>query len=149
MTPEFPGERRNHCRRHAGRKATPSGMRAGHRTGAGVGEEQRNAVGRLDGQGERVIAGHDDVGLRAAATDIFRDHNLGPWTCGLEQRAALTRMPSHFSQGRIIATRRRRTQRPASRGKDVGRQRGEGTADERRSGRGLHPIECLARLRKV
>ena len=105
---EFPGERRNRRGRYAGRKATPSGMRASHGARAGVGEEQRNAVGRLDGQGERVIAGHDDIGLRKAATDVLRDHNLSAMNLmdANEPRRAHLHRPRDVVPGRrILATR--------------------------------------------
>lgn len=123
-TPEFPGERPDRRSRYAGRKATPSGMRAGHGARAGVGEEQRNAVGRLDGQSERVIAGHDDVGLRAAAADILRDHDLSTMNLmnSNEPRRAYVHRPRDVVPGRrIIATKSRETKRPGPRGKDVGR----------------------------
>ncbi len=88
-------------------------MRAGHGASAGVGEEQRNAVGRLDGQGERVIAGHDDVGLRAAAADLLRDHDLSAMNLmdSNELRRAHVHRPRDVVPGRrIIATRCRRNQ---------------------------------------
>ncbi len=127
-------------------------MRASHGARTGVGEEKRNAVGRLDGQGDRGIAGQDDIGLRKAAADVLRDHNVGAMNltdANETRRVHVQRTRDVVPGRRIIATSSRGAKRPAPRRKDVGRQGRERTADERRSGRGLHPIECLARLRKV
>ena len=149
---EFPDERRNRRGRYAGGKTTPPGMRASHGASTGIGEEERNAVGRLDGQGDRVIAGQDDISLRKAARDVLRDHNVSAMNlthANEARRVHVHRTRDIVPERRIIATSSRVAKRPAPRGKDVRGQRRERTADERRSGRGLHPIECLARLRKI
>ena len=127
-------------------------MRGGDSASTRVGEEQGNAVGCLDGQGERRIARYDNVGLRVAAKGIFGDHDRSAMNLmdTNELRRAHVHGPRDVVPRRgIPSARSHGTERPAPRREDVRRHSGKGTADERRSGRRLHPIECLARLRKV
>ena len=89
---------------------------------AGVGEEKRNAVGRLDGQGDRVIAGQDDIGLRKAAADVLRDHNVGAMNltgANEPRRLHLHRTRDVVPGRRILASSRGAAKRPTPRGKDV------------------------------
>ena len=127
-------------------------MRASHGARSRVGEEKRNTVGCLDGQGDRGIAGEDDIGFRKAAADVLRDHNVGAMNltgANETRRVHLQRTRDVVPGRRIVATSTGGAQRPASGRKDVKSQGREWTTDERRPGRRLHPIEGLARLRKV
>jgi len=68
---EVPRERSDGDAGYAGREAAPAGVCRGHGTRARVRDEERHAVRRLYGNGQRLVVRQDDVGLRQRCLGHF------------------------------------------------------------------------------
>src|SRR5262249_23763167 len=60
-------ERADGGRRHAGGQSAPAGVGGGDRAAPGIREQERYAIGRLDGYRDEWIVGNDDVRFRTRA----------------------------------------------------------------------------------
>ena len=139
--------------RHALHEPTPAGMRGRHDTETTVGEQERNTVGRLNGNGACAEAGQDNVSFwrirPSAGLDALRDNRRVAMNLP-ESNQRLRRSVHRSSQlePRRRIGERHSAKRPRPRGEEMTRHLFQGTADQRWPEPCLAPLEKLARLRK-
>lgn len=95
-------------------------MRGRHRTGAAIGNQQRDTIGRLNREPERCFVGHDDVGLwlvgvgrrHSAARSPHDDIRTVDLPQSLELRRLDRKRSCHVTPGRGFLVDGSRAKRP-------------------------------------
>ena len=128
-------------------------MCRGHRTSPSIGDQDRHAIGDLDGQTKIASVADDDVGVvagghtHAVADDeycaaVHLPHPDESFRIDVQARR-------HLGPGVVITARHTNPKPPAARGKKVRREARERPAHERQATAGLNPLEPIARLRTI